>query len=99
MVQYTEAEKNRQAMANTQPNNTTSSLTGGSGYVATTVAPSPPVQRPFVTPKPRYISNFLQYLNMKELYQHLTLSGFFLVILVDRDLMIRIAMLVYMLDH
>ncbi|KAH9818029.1 hypothetical protein DFH28DRAFT_961590 [Melampsora americana] len=45
MVQYTEAEKNRQAMANTQPNNV------AAGIVA--VAPPPPVQRSYVAPKPR----------------------------------------------
>lgn len=45
MVQYTEAEKNRQAMANTQPNNVSA------GYVA--VAPPTPVQRTYVAPKPR----------------------------------------------
>ncbi|EHS64385.1 hypothetical protein PGT21_004583 [Puccinia graminis f. sp. tritici] len=44
MVQYTEAEKNRQAMANTQPN-------VPPGFVAT--APPPPVPRPYVAPKAR----------------------------------------------
>ncbi|MBW0502851.1 hypothetical protein O181_042566 [Austropuccinia psidii MF-1] len=44
MVQYTEAEKNRQALANTQP-------TAPPGFVAT--APPPPVTRPFATPKTR----------------------------------------------
>ncbi|EGF97966.1 uncharacterized protein MELLADRAFT_84111 [Melampsora larici-populina 98AG31] len=45
MVQYTEAEKNRQAMANTQPNNVAAGLV--------TVPPAPPVQRSYVAPKPR----------------------------------------------
>jgi len=44
MVQYTEAEKNRQAMANTQPN-------VPPGFVAT--APPPPVPRPYIVPKAR----------------------------------------------
>ncbi|PLW56290.1 hypothetical protein PCANC_04035 [Puccinia coronata f. sp. avenae] len=44
MVQYTEAEKNRQAMANTQPN-------VPPGFVAT--APPPPVPRPYIAPKAR----------------------------------------------
>lgn len=44
MVQYTEAEKNRQAMANTQPNAPT-------GFV--TAAFPPPVPRPYVAPKTR----------------------------------------------
>lgn len=47
MVQYTEAEKNRQALASTQPN-------APPGFVPTAaVPPPPPVPRPYVAPKTR----------------------------------------------